>query len=156
VFATGQILVLSILIIVLGFDGTHGGHVPCGVTAHGSPGGPLQFDRLEAALGDQVPLKRHAPGAPPGVIDCTKGTPCQTTPIKEPPSSTTSLRTLIARRLYIMARKITRLRTSTRKRRWNTRIRPTNGQRKPSRNQPTPPFEMTCPRNFSHLIRGSG
>jgi len=28
----------------------HGGHVPCGVTAHGSPGGPLQFDRLEAAL----------------------------------------------------------------------------------------------------------
>jgi hypothetical protein len=27
-----------------------GGHVPCGVTAHGSPGGPLQFDRLEAAL----------------------------------------------------------------------------------------------------------
>jgi hypothetical protein len=23
---------------------------PCGVTAHGSPGGPLQFDRLEAAL----------------------------------------------------------------------------------------------------------
>jgi hypothetical protein len=31
-------------------DGMHGGHVPCGVTAHGSPGGPLQFDRLEAAL----------------------------------------------------------------------------------------------------------
>jgi len=27
-----------------------GGHVACGVTAHGSPGGPLQFDRLEAAL----------------------------------------------------------------------------------------------------------
>jgi hypothetical protein len=25
-------------------------HVPCGVTAHGGPGGPLQFDRLEAAL----------------------------------------------------------------------------------------------------------
>ena len=32
------------------FDGTHGGHVPCGVTAHGSPGGPLQVERLEAAL----------------------------------------------------------------------------------------------------------
>jgi len=27
-----------------------GRHVPCGVTAHGSPSGPLQFDRLEAAL----------------------------------------------------------------------------------------------------------
>jgi hypothetical protein len=36
--------------MVFGFDGTYGGHVPCGVTAHGSPGGPLQFDRLEAAL----------------------------------------------------------------------------------------------------------
>jgi hypothetical protein len=36
--------------ILLGFDGIYGGHVPCGVTAHGSPGGPLQFDRLEAAL----------------------------------------------------------------------------------------------------------
>ena len=33
-----------------GFDGTHGGHVPWGVTAHGSPGGPLQFDCLEATL----------------------------------------------------------------------------------------------------------
>jgi hypothetical protein len=28
----------------------HGGHVLCGVTAHGSPSGPLQFERLEAAL----------------------------------------------------------------------------------------------------------
>jgi len=28
----------------------HGGYVLCGVTAHGSPNGPLQFDRLEAAL----------------------------------------------------------------------------------------------------------
>jgi len=34
-----------------------GGHVPRGVTAHGSPGGPLQFDRLEAALCRQVPLR---------------------------------------------------------------------------------------------------
>ncbi len=32
-----------------------GGHVPKGVTAHGSPIGPLQFDWLEAALGRQVP-----------------------------------------------------------------------------------------------------
>jgi hypothetical protein len=28
----------------------YGGHVPRGVTAHGSPSGPLQFERLEAAL----------------------------------------------------------------------------------------------------------
>jgi hypothetical protein len=27
-----------------------GGHVLYGVTAHGGPSGPLQFDRLEAAL----------------------------------------------------------------------------------------------------------
>jgi len=27
-----------------------GGHALLGVTAHGSPGEPLQFDRLEAAL----------------------------------------------------------------------------------------------------------
>ena len=26
-----------------------GGRVPCGVTAHGNPTGPLQFDRLEVA-----------------------------------------------------------------------------------------------------------
>ena len=37
-------MVLSIVIIVIEFDGTYGGHVPCGVIAHGSPGGPLQFD----------------------------------------------------------------------------------------------------------------
>jgi len=41
--------------ILLEFDGTYGGHVPCGVTAHGSPGGPLQFDRLEAALAARFP-----------------------------------------------------------------------------------------------------
>ena len=41
---------LSIDIVVLRSDELVGGHVPCGVTAHGSPGGPLQFDRLEAAL----------------------------------------------------------------------------------------------------------
>jgi hypothetical protein len=42
--------VLSIVNIVIEFEGTYGGHVPCGVTAHGGPSGPLQFDRLEAAL----------------------------------------------------------------------------------------------------------
>jgi hypothetical protein len=30
-------------------------HVPNGVTAHGSPDGPLQFDRLEAALAPGFP-----------------------------------------------------------------------------------------------------
>jgi hypothetical protein len=39
------------------FDGAHGGPVPGGVTAHGGPSGPLQFGRLEAALGCHVPLK---------------------------------------------------------------------------------------------------
>jgi hypothetical protein len=37
-----------------------GGHLPCGVTAHGSPGGPLQFDCLEAALA--AGLQRHSRG----------------------------------------------------------------------------------------------
>ena len=41
--------------ILLGFGGVRGGHVPCGVTAHGGPGGPLQFDRLEAALDAKLP-----------------------------------------------------------------------------------------------------
>jgi len=54
-FTTGQTFVLSIVNIVFGFDGTYGGHVPCGVTAHGSPGEPLQFDRLEAALAARLP-----------------------------------------------------------------------------------------------------
>jgi hypothetical protein len=40
---------------VLGLDGTHGSQVPCGETAHGSPGGPLQFDRLETALAARFP-----------------------------------------------------------------------------------------------------
>jgi hypothetical protein len=31
-------------------QGNQGGHVPWGVTAHGSPAGPLPFDRLEASL----------------------------------------------------------------------------------------------------------
>jgi hypothetical protein len=41
--------------MVLGLDGTYGDDVPCGVTAHGSPGGSLQFDRLEAALAARFP-----------------------------------------------------------------------------------------------------
>jgi hypothetical protein len=44
--------------IALSLRGMHGGHVPCGVTAHGSPGGPLQFDRLEAALAASIPTYR--------------------------------------------------------------------------------------------------
>ena len=46
----GQNFGLRIGIIELEYDGMHGGHVPCGVTAHCSPGGPLQFDRFEAAF----------------------------------------------------------------------------------------------------------
>jgi hypothetical protein len=70
------------------FDGAHGGHIPCGVTAHGSPGGPLQFGRLEAALGRQVPLKfmlraHHAERL-----------------IVEPLSSMISPHTLIARQVH--------------------------------------------------------
>jgi hypothetical protein len=34
-----------------------GGHALLGVTAHGSPGEPLQFDRLEAALVTRFYLK---------------------------------------------------------------------------------------------------
>src|ERR1700693_4270298 len=52
-FPTGQTFVPNIVIIVIGFDGTHGGHVPGGVIAHGSPGGPLQLGRLEAPLAAQ-------------------------------------------------------------------------------------------------------
>jgi hypothetical protein len=47
--------------ILVGFDGTYGGHVLCGTSAHGSPGGPLQFDRLEAALAVKAPLKSLSP-----------------------------------------------------------------------------------------------
>jgi hypothetical protein len=128
----------------------------CGVTAHGSPSGPLQFGRLEAALAawfrrNAIPRLSGRSALDGSII--RKEASCQTTPIKERPSFTISPRTLIARQLCIMARKIIRLRTNTRKRRWNTRIRLTNGQKKRSRNQPIPPFEMTCPRYFSHLIR---
>ena len=48
-FTTAQTLVLSIVMIMF-WSTEYGGHVPCGVTAHGGPSGPLQFERLEAAL----------------------------------------------------------------------------------------------------------
>ena len=56
-----QTIVLTIVMILVGFDGTYGGHVLCGATAHGSPGGHLQFDRLEAALAVKAPLKSLSP-----------------------------------------------------------------------------------------------
>jgi hypothetical protein len=136
-------------------DRAHGGHVPSGVTAHGSPSGPLQFDRLEAALGHQFPLK-HRPKTFRAIrLDGSiiqKEVPCQTTRTKEPPSFTISPRTIIERQLCITARKITRLRTSTRKRRCNNRIRLTNGQKKLSSNQPIPTFEIICPGGLSEAF----
>jgi hypothetical protein len=48
-FTNGQTFILGIVMMVSGLM-EYGGHVRCGVTAHGSPSGPLQFDRLEAAL----------------------------------------------------------------------------------------------------------
>jgi len=48
VFTTGQKFFLNIVKMALDLM-ERGGHVLHGVTAHGSPGGPLQFDRLEAA-----------------------------------------------------------------------------------------------------------
>jgi hypothetical protein len=36
----------------------------CGVTAHGSPSGPLQFDHLEAILGRHFHLRRPSVGVP--------------------------------------------------------------------------------------------
>jgi hypothetical protein len=48
-FTTAQKFILKIVMIMLG-SMKLGGHALRGVTAHGSPGGPLQFDRLEAAF----------------------------------------------------------------------------------------------------------
>ena len=48
-YTNGQTVRPGVVMLLLGFDGTYGGYVSCGVTAHGSPGGPLQFDRMEAA-----------------------------------------------------------------------------------------------------------
>jgi len=49
VFTTGQKFFLNIVMMLMDLT-ERGGHALRGVTAHGSPGGPLQFDRLEAAL----------------------------------------------------------------------------------------------------------
>jgi hypothetical protein len=48
-FTTAQRFILNSVTIVLDLM-ERGGHVLRGVTAHGSPGGRLQFDHLEAAL----------------------------------------------------------------------------------------------------------
>lgn len=48
-FTTGQTFILNVVRMVLDLVEC-GGHVLRGVTAHGSPSVPLQFERLEAAL----------------------------------------------------------------------------------------------------------
>jgi hypothetical protein len=48
-FTTGQTFFLNTIMMVLDLM-ERDCHALRGVTAHGSPGGPLQFDRLEAAL----------------------------------------------------------------------------------------------------------
>ena len=48
-FTTAQTSILNVIMMALDLM-ERGGHALHGVTAHGSPGGPLQFDRLEAAL----------------------------------------------------------------------------------------------------------
>jgi hypothetical protein len=48
-FTTGQAFILNVVMMVVDLM-ERGGHALRGVTAHGSPGGPLQFDCLEAAL----------------------------------------------------------------------------------------------------------
>jgi hypothetical protein len=48
-FTTVQTFIMNMVMMVLDLM-ERGGHALRGVTAHGSPGGPLQFDRLEAAL----------------------------------------------------------------------------------------------------------
>ena len=132
--------------VLFGFDGTQGGHVPCGVTAHGRPGGPLQFGRLEAALAAKFhwnAVPKLSGASPWDGSMVRKETPCQTMPIKEQPSSTISPHTRIARPLCIMASRITRLRMNTRKREWNTRIKLINDGRRRSRNQLTLPSKAT-------------
>ena len=48
-FITAQTFILNIVMMALDLL-ERGGHVLRRVTAFGSPGGPLQFDRLETAL----------------------------------------------------------------------------------------------------------
>jgi hypothetical protein len=52
------------------YDGMHSGYVPCGVTAHGSPGGPLQFDRLEAAFAAKGLIEIPYQDLPSGHLVC--------------------------------------------------------------------------------------
>ena len=47
-----------------------GGRVPCGVTAHGNPTGPLQFDRLEVAPAARCTLRT------PGNVGKVTSPPC--------------------------------------------------------------------------------
>ena len=53
-FTTGQTFILNIVKMVLDLM-ERGGQALRGVTAHGSPGGPLPFDRLEAAPATAFP-----------------------------------------------------------------------------------------------------
>jgi hypothetical protein len=53
-FTTRQTFILNIVMMVLD-SMERGGQALRGVTAHGSPGVPLQFDRLEAALATAFP-----------------------------------------------------------------------------------------------------
>jgi hypothetical protein len=55
-FITAQTFILNIVIMVLDLM-ERSGHVLRGVTAHGSPGGPLRFDRLEAAFATTFHMK---------------------------------------------------------------------------------------------------
>jgi hypothetical protein len=55
---TAHTLSLSVVSIMF-YSMEYGGHVPCGVTAHGGPSGPLQFARLEAALA--ATFRRYSP-----------------------------------------------------------------------------------------------
>ena len=48
-FRTVQTLILNTVMMILDLM-ERGGHALRGVTAHGSPGGPLQFDCLEVAV----------------------------------------------------------------------------------------------------------
>jgi hypothetical protein len=46
---TAQTFTLNIVMMLLDLM-EHGGHTSHGVNAEGSPGGPLEFDRAQAAL----------------------------------------------------------------------------------------------------------
>jgi hypothetical protein len=52
-FITAQTFLLNIVMMMSDLM-ERGGHAPRGVTANGSPGGTLQFDRLEATLANTI------------------------------------------------------------------------------------------------------